>query len=151
MPHSPPPLNGRVSASGGTATYTCFTGYTLSVSSRRTCVSSGRWSGNAPTCQRGMFEITLCSLYFMLFYPLTLSNSLPTVQCPVLPNPSNGGVISPSRAVGSLATYTCNPGYTLSGSSRRTCLTNGVWSASQPTCKQPQCHQSCVYHIIPNS
>ncbi|XP_064385048.1 sushi, von Willebrand factor type A, EGF and pentraxin domain-containing protein 1-like isoform X4 [Halichondria panicea] len=103
-----PPLNGRVSASGGTATYTCSTGYTLSGFSTRTCVFSGRWSGNAPTCQR--------------------------VQCPVLPTPTNGGVLSPSRAVGSFAIYTCNPGYILSGSSRRTCLTNGVWSGSQPTC-----------------
>ncbi len=48
--------------------------------------------------------------------------ALPVVTCPVVTNPANGGVLSLSRAVGGLATYTCNPGYTLSGSSRRVCL-----------------------------
>ncbi len=49
-PTLPPPLNGRVSASGGTATYTCNTGYTLNSSAQRNCQSNGQWSGTAPSC-----------------------------------------------------------------------------------------------------
>ncbi len=39
-----------------------------------------------------------------------------------------------SRSSYGIATYTCNTGYTLSGSSTRTCQTNGLWSETAPTC-----------------
>ncbi|XP_064385046.1 sushi, von Willebrand factor type A, EGF and pentraxin domain-containing protein 1-like isoform X2 [Halichondria panicea] len=106
----PPPLNGRVSASGGTATYTCSTGYTLSGSSTRTCQTNEAWSGTAPTCQRAQ------------------------ILCPVLPNPTNGDVSISTRSSEGIATYACNAGYALSGLQRRICASNGVWSGSQPTC-----------------
>ena len=33
------------------ATYTCDEGYELSHTGERVCLSSGQWSGTAPTCE----------------------------------------------------------------------------------------------------
>ena len=56
----PDPTNGRVVLSGtifrSTATYQCFSGYTISGTETRTCQDDGEWSGVAPTCIR---ELTL--------------------------------------------------------------------------------------------
>ncbi len=85
----------------------------------------------------------------MLFYPPTHSIS-PTAQilCPVLPNPTNGDVSISTRSSEGIATYTCNAGYALSGLQRRICASNGVWSGSQPTCKQPQYHKVlCIPYL----
>ncbi len=41
-----------------------------------------------------------------------------------------------SRPVDTVATYTCNTGYTLNGGTTRTCESDGVWSGSTPTCQR---------------
>ncbi len=116
------PLNGRVSASGGTATYTCFTGYTLSGSTTRTCQTNGAWSGTAPTCN--------------------------AVQCPELPHPSGGSVWLTARTPGSYAIYSCNTGNIHIGSSFRICQSDGTWSGNAPTCQGEcdigKCCRSCL-------
>ena len=52
------PINGAVTwtslTEGGVATYVCDDGFELEGSMRRTCESSGMWSGEEPMC-RGMF------------------------------------------------------------------------------------------------
>ncbi len=39
------------------------------------------------------------------------------------------------RLVGTVASLTCNTGYTLSGASTRTCQFDGQWSLSMPFCE----------------
>ena len=50
------PSNGQVSISdntvGGSATYTCNSGYNLVGSETRFCQNDGSWSGDAPVCER---------------------------------------------------------------------------------------------------
>ena len=41
--------------------YSCFTGYTLQGSDRRTCQSNGEWSGNLPKCNRRFIITIYCS------------------------------------------------------------------------------------------
>ena len=49
------PKNGQVNYTNGTvghtATYSCFTGYSLAGGSDRTCQATGAWSGKEPNCQ----------------------------------------------------------------------------------------------------
>ena len=70
------------------------------------------------------------------------------VTCEVLSQPGNGmisftpGPNSLSRGLGSVATYSCDPGYALVGQTTRTCedtnggtVTTGTWSGAQPYCQ----------------
>ena len=56
------------------------------------------------------------------------------VDCGTLTNPANSQVSYTGRTTfGQTATYSCNTGYNLVGSSTHTC--QGVWSGSAPTCQ----------------
>ena len=70
------------------------------------------------------------------------------LTCEGLSEPTNGGFSieagpnSLSGGLGSVATYTCHPGYALVGQSTRTCedinggaVTMGTWSRAQPSCQ----------------
>ena len=56
--------------------------------------------------------------------------------CESLSNPTNGGVVinDSTRVVGSIATYSCDDGFLLSGSIERECQDNGMWSGNEPLC-----------------
>ena len=58
--------------------------------------------------------------------------------CERLPDISNGEVELSGRTVGSTATYSCNQGFVLVGSSTRICQSNGQWSGSEPSCGRSQ-------------
>ena len=53
------PTDGAVQYSGvdvgAEAEYTCNEGFLLEGATTRVCRSDGSWSGEAPTCQRGLF------------------------------------------------------------------------------------------------
>nr|XP_006822175.1 PREDICTED: ephrin type-A receptor 5-like [Saccoglossus kowalevskii] len=97
-------------------TFTCDAGYTSSGSSSRTCQSDGQWSGSDFTCT--------------------------VVTCPTVSVPSHGGM-SCSPATGTdyntKCTFTCDTGYTPSGSVSRTCQSTGQWSGSEFACTAVTC------------
>ena len=100
--------------------------WTKCVCTDRTEVTSGR--------------LTLSTVYqvYCVMFLYQLSGSCGT------PRSLSNGERSYSRTtVGSRVTYTCNTGYLrTSGSSRRTCQSDGQWSGSHPTCtrKSALCH-----------
>ena len=58
------------------------------------------------------------------------------MNCGTLTNPANGRVShTGGTTFGRRATYRCNTGYRLVGSSTRTCLATRAWSGSIPTCQ----------------
>uniref|UniRef100_A0A1X7VM60 Sushi domain-containing protein n=1 Tax=Amphimedon queenslandica TaxID=400682 RepID=A0A1X7VM60_AMPQE len=79
------------------------------------------------------------------------------IDCGDLPDIANGEVsIAPDTMLGSNATYSCDDGYTLQGSSMRMCQANGEWSGSQPTCAPVDCGdldnpENGWVHISPNT
>ena len=113
----PSPANGQVVISsllvGSRATYTCSSGYVLVGEDTRTCQSDGNWSGRAPICR--------------------------IVRCSGLSNPLNGRVSISTDTPGGIATYSCNSGYELVGTERRTCQNDGQWSDRAPTCRIVRC------------
>ncbi|XP_060586067.1 sushi, von Willebrand factor type A, EGF and pentraxin domain-containing protein 1-like [Ruditapes philippinarum] len=142
------------------ATYTCFSGYTLNGMSPITCRSDGSWDFTAPTCSKcpdlpdpdsGTLIVTTtgsvttatftCQTGYYLSGDFTLtcgtdgawSSDAPTCKCNFPAQPSNGEVSV--SGTGSVATYSCDTGYSLSGLSARTCQTDGSgWESTDPTC-----------------
>ena len=85
--------------------------------------------------------LTLVSVFIVCSGDCSTSYSYPTVVCPSLS--LTNGMISysdPPQGEGSVATHSCDTGYTLNGGSTmtRTCQsdgTRGTWSGSAPTCE----------------
>lgn len=110
-------LNGRITATGrrvgSTATHVCFDGFVLVGNSVRTCLNTGVWSGEKPSCQ--------------------------PVECPNLPAPSYGSVHLTGTTLDNIAIYTCDSGFQLVGEAVRRCLTSGQWSGQAPVCEPRGC------------
>ena len=72
------------------------------------------------------------------------------VDCGPLTNPDNGQVnTSNGTILGSIATYTCDTGYTLSGSESRTCENSGVWAVlTSPICESEFINTVTVMNIM---
>ena len=62
---------------------------------------------------------------------------LPIADCSSVTAPTNGEVSQPSTTYESVATYTCNRGYTLNGDATRVCGDDGTWNGTTPTCQIP--------------
>ena len=76
----------------------------------------------------------------------------PVDNCPDLTAPTNGVVSFSATTPGSSATYTCNTGYQLVGTSSRTCQSDGTWSDSDPTCTRMYTNKinNCYEIVIVN-
>lgn len=98
---------------GAIAKYACHENYTLIGESRRVCDDSGRWNGTEPQC---LFD-----------------------WCSEPPQISGGIVTVSGRRTGSIATYSCEPGFILFGSNELKCGLGGEWSGKAPTCKYVDC------------
>uniref|UniRef100_A0A7E4ZZY1 Sushi domain-containing protein n=1 Tax=Panagrellus redivivus TaxID=6233 RepID=A0A7E4ZZY1_PANRE len=135
------PLNGQIQystgstfgpfPSGSTAYLTCNSGYSVSGTSTATCYG-GQFS---PT--------TLGTCVYGLSTGTTSNNGLGgTGSCYALPQPLNGIItysalpINSAYSVGSMATLTCNLGYTPLGTSSATCQSTGWSSLTLGTCMQ---------------
>ena len=69
----------------------------------------------------------LCSLLFIV--------SLSVVRCPFVSSPENGTKTVSGYSNGSIATFTCNPGYEITGGSiKRYCQDDSTWSGSDVVC-----------------
>ena len=71
-------------------------------------------------------------------YKKSCTCTLPAgTSCSPAPDaPANGQRSGSGTTFESTVTYTCNPGYTLQGDNRRTCMASGEWSGKTPTCNR---------------
>ena len=78
-----------------------------------------------------------CKFEINIFWTLNLTSSHvhPLAFCGHPDFISNGMRSYSGTIEGHTVNYTCNPGYRMSGVSRRICQSNGLWSGSQPSCE----------------
>nr|XP_018667880.1 sushi, von Willebrand factor type A, EGF and pentraxin domain-containing protein 1-like isoform X2 [Ciona intestinalis] len=113
------PLNGKMTCVSSNlfesdCIFQCNVGYDLIGSSVRTCQSSHMWSGIDTSCV--------------------------VMKCGILHQPSHGSITCDSSDhYNSTCTIRCNDGYSLSGSSVRTCGANHAWSGSETLCQSVTC------------
>ncbi|KAL9960475.1 hypothetical protein ACROYT_G033940 [Oculina patagonica] len=121
-PSSPSRMSSCDNHYGAECNFSCTIGYRLNGSSVVTCVAPGNqypgvWNKSIPTCE--------------------------VITCPALPEPSNGARLGCSgNAAMNYSTecqFSCNNGYTGSGSAVRTCQHDGTWSGNDFTCQIINC------------
>ncbi|KAM9233604.1 complement C2 [Dugong dugon] len=98
---------------GGNLSFECEDGFTLRGSPVRRCLPNGMWDGETAVCDSGAGH---CAD----------------------PGISVGAVRTGSRfGLGDKVKYRCSSNLVLTGSTERECQDNGVWSGTEPICRQP--------------
>ena len=69
-------------------------------------------------------------------------------DCGPLTAPADGTVDYSASIYQSVATFTCNTGYTLQGSATLICQSNGNWDNADPTCQINGKVQLCIFNIL---
>ena len=60
--------------------------------------------------------------------------ALPGLPCEQIVSPHNGRMNCSGLVTGSECSFTCNPGYSLSGSRTRLCQASSRWSGERTSC-----------------
>ncbi|KZS17024.1 putative Sushi [Daphnia magna] len=94
-------------------TFGCHEGYQLEGEEQITCLPDGTWSNSLPVCVAR--------------------------SCGEPPSIENGWMAVRGTGVNDTVSYSCQPGYRLSGGDSRTCLSNGLWSGEDLACDPVVC------------
>ena len=105
--------NGTVFTFNSTVFYSCDTGYNLTGATSLTCLSNGSWDESVPSCD--------------------------IVNCSNPGTPTDGMLLGEAFTYNSVVTYNCSVGYNLTGAVSLTCLADGTWNASVPSCPPVNC------------
>ncbi|VDN02323.1 unnamed protein product [Thelazia callipaeda] len=99
---------------GTIAQFSCKTGFYIDGSHSSTCLSSGKWSHNAPNCR--------------------------ALQCPpLIITDAELRVVVTTFNSGGVARLSCPATHIFDGPRTLYCLSNGQWSASMPQCRSVKC------------
>ena len=114
-------------AFGGWAYYRCYYGYQRSGSATIICQASGNWSTRPSCTGKVLGKGALFNIVSSLCYTHKVSCGSPP--------PVGNGSINSSTGItfGETTIYSCDSGYTLSGSANITCQAWGSWS-TPPVC-----------------
>ncbi|KAJ8250433.1 hypothetical protein COCON_G00223550 [Conger conger] len=108
-------ISGSLNEFGAQIMLTCTPGFYLGGRRIIKCLANGTWNG--------IEEKSTCKI----------------ISCGDLPSPPNGNKIGTLSTFGATAIFTCNTGYTLSGSHVRECGANGLWNGVETKCLAGHC------------
>ncbi|XP_062472255.1 P-selectin-like isoform X12 [Pezoporus occidentalis] len=102
---------------GSTCAFSCQTGFTLMGLKSRECMSTGTWTGDAPSCE--------------------------AIICPELHAPDWGELncshFHGDFAFSSTCAFSCQTGFALMGPETRNCTATGTWTGNAPRCAAITC------------
>lgn len=81
-----------------------------------------------------IFHFLVIYLYILYLFVIILFSS--GQDCGLLRPPYNGWIFGSKTTHPHSVIFSCGVGFTLDGSSERTCLRNGSWSGQQPKCRR---------------
>ena len=135
------PLNGSLTGNETTfpneASFSCDDGFILNGSRTRRCQADGFWSGIQATCNGKIaVQMKTRALHFCqrILIFRTVYRLFPAVNCGPLPVPMNGSFSGDSTLFPNSVAFYCDPGFVISGSTKRTCQANGAWSGIVAAC-----------------
>jgi hypothetical protein len=101
---------------GSVILYDCEEGYKLVGARERSCLPSGDWTDEEPSCHQ--------------------------IFCERLPSTMEHGTVTGAEEniYGSVVQFVCDPGYELDGPERLSCQDDENWSGIMPTCRPVECH-----------
>ena len=99
------------------------------------CQNFELWKFIQTSTQVQIWLVICNARYCRCMIPVCIFSFQTAVDCGTLTNPANGQVTTTGTTFGQNATYSCNTGYNLVGSSTRTCQATESWSGSVPTCQ----------------
>ena len=156
----PAPSDGSITISETTfesvSVFSCNEGFNQSGSLMRQCQANGQWSGEEAVCTSMLNYIDMCTYisYHNWTYakPLCFSFVLLSVyDCGPLNDPINGTVQFAQTTFGSLAVFTCDTGFNLTGNNGqdyRECLTGAEWSGEDPICESRMRNNLIMTHLL---
>ena len=74
------PANGQVSSQeaatqyGSVVSYSCSTGFSLQGNAERMCLANGDWSGNEPTCNKGIIYYASTRMCVIPYFVINASS-----------------------------------------------------------------------------
>lgn len=113
---------------GSIAEYSCVEDYWLNGEAKLKCTREGKWSSDAPSCERrsNLFLLNPTIFHYLLFLVITCDE--PEV-------PVGSYVIGYDFNIHSSIEYHCEPGNLLIGEAIHECGSTGEWSGAIPICE----------------
>ena len=102
-------------STGSVILYDCEEGYKLVGARERSCLPSGDWADEEPSCHQ--------------------------IFCERLPNTLEHGTVTGAEEniYGSVVQFVCDPGYEVDGPERLSCEDDENWNGIMPTCRPVEC------------
>ncbi|XP_035496038.2 sushi domain-containing protein 2 isoform X2 [Scophthalmus maximus] len=99
-----------------------------------TCFGEGAAFCKHDTLTTGSLAVGNATLRAFQNFQLLMDALQPVVSCGWLPTPRNGKKNGTSYLQENTLSFSCDEGFTLYGSTRRTCREDGAWTGEQPYC-----------------
>ena len=125
---------GKGNFEGDKIRFVCDPDYIIHGEETLRCTSTGAWNTSEPFCKRQVRTKQISTTTSTITTTSATTTQVQPKNCANIKRIRKGKVQGTGVSPGSKRTFSCNRKWRLSGLQEITCLKNGQWSGSQPTC-----------------